>query len=210
MSIPVFEQCGHKTQDVPPSKARRWLNTRPDDWTQVVESDLEQGIRYNRCLLHVEIPYQLLTDTLEATKAPTRRKIHPWLERSEANKAIDAGLVTETDPEKHQLVFTRKGLSVLQSGYAKLLHQDLDRGIELIGAISAILREAAREAAALWESGDRTKSWQDTLQATWKRTNDEVRMPISYDAFRQLPERMIKLLITVEPRTAERLLSKAL
>ena len=229
MSIPVYEMCNHKTQDIAPSKARHFLNTQPDHWSEQVPGDLSQGIRFHRCLLHVAVPYQLLADTLDATHAPTRRKIHPWLERDTAEAAIKAKLLASTSDD-HKLVFTERGHTTLQHAYAKLLQHDIDRGLEVVGAFVNILRDAARDAATARADGalhehdahddgqtptadSHPPSWQCMLKDVWTRI-DERAMPIPYDVFQQrlrdVPERLIKLLIHVEPGTAERLLREAL
>lgn len=208
MSIPVYERCGHKTQDISPAKARYFV--RSQAMHMVVDDQLDQGVQLDRCLQHVDIPYQLLADILTATQAPTRRRIHPWLEQITANAAVAAGLLVSTEQD-HQLAFTDRGQVVLQQAYAKLLHRDLDRGIELMGAFTSILRNAVRDAHATWTGAEAPQSWRDTLQAAWDHMEG---MPAPYQVFRNhlgaVPERMVGLLVQVDPRNAERLLREAL
>lgn len=206
MSIPVFERCDHKVRDVSPAKAQHWLRTKPSEYVPKVDGHLDQGLQLTRCLIHIDIPYDLVAATLAATQAPTRRRIHPWLEEDTAEAIIRADLATRTDQD-HHLVFTAKGREALQYTYAHLLHEDLDRGLELLGAFTSVLRDAVR--ATPWASGE--QSWQKTLQTAWEGATT---MPAPYQEFRDhlkgVPEKMVKFLVHVEPWTAERLLREAL
>lgn len=208
MSIPVFEHCGHKIRDISRSKAQHWLRTKPEV-IEKVEGYLEHGLQLDRCLRYIAIPYENLAVTLAATQAPTRRRIHPWLERETAEAIIAAQLAIPTDND-HQLALTAKGQTVLQHTYAKLLHQDLDRGIELMGTLVSVLRDAVREAGPVLDAHE-SRSWKDTLQAAWDETTD---IPAPYDVFRDqladVPARMMKFLVHIEPHTAERLLQTPL
>lgn len=208
MSIPVFEQCGHRTQTVSPSKARRWLSTRPADWQPVNEDDLDRGIIYYQCLVRVDIPTALLAAIVTNTQAPTRRRIHPWINQKTLSQAVKAELLEDPKDGLHGVALTDKGQQVLQTAYRKLLYKDIDRGLELMGAFASLFRDAARARSAAADD----QPWDDAIQAAWE-TLDEKDMPLPYDVFahrlHDVPARMLKTFLYVEPAAAERLLDAA-
>ena len=199
MSIPVYEHCGHLVRRVAPSKAKHWVQVQSA--SERVPGVLAQGVQLPYCQYYVEIPYAALQDILARTQAPTRRLIHPWIDQAVIARAMRAGLV-QSAAEDHHVRFTDRGLAVLQSTYAKLLRQDLDRGLELVAVLAGALRGAVRDTRPDLGS----LPWTAAAHAALQRVDS--RWPGAAAYFRAMPEVLVRRLIHFEPYTVDRMLNE--
>lgn len=212
MSIPVYEACGHQIRMVTPSKAKHLLAKK--DHTENAQThmrlkdgrNLDQGLISDKCIQHIEVPYAVLAATLSRTQAPTRRRVHPWVDKTIVDDLRAADLVQPTAGDDHHFTLTTNGIEVLQRTYDKLLHRDLERGFELV----AVLAEAIR--GELWDRRNATADhnpaadipWSAVADAALQRVNQK--WPDAKPYFQTVPALLVRRFIHFDPYTVERLL----
>lgn len=198
MSIPVYEACGHQIQRVTPSKAKHWRAKNPHIQPKV-EGDWDQGLVLDSCLYYIEIPYAVLAETLSRSHAPTRRCIHPWLDKAVVDDILTARLAQPTAVD-HHVQLTVLGIDVLQTTYAKLLRRDLADGFELVSLLAGELHADLRHTIADPDPDPWTVFANQALQHL-----DQKRPGVGR-YFHDLPWIMMRRLHQFDPYTAERLL----
>lgn len=197
MSIPVYEKCGHQILAITPSKARHWRHTNPRIQPKV-EGNWDQGMTIDTCQIYIQIPWDLLEETLSRTQAPTRRRIHPWIDKAIAKQIGEAGLACTGDDD-HHMQLTERGVEVLQNTYAKLLRRDLERGFELMAVLTDALRTKM-----LYVAGP-ADSW-TTVADQALQCVDGV-LPGAGRYLRDVPSILVRRLEQFDPYTTERLLN---
>ena len=213
MSIPVYEACGHQIRMVTPSKAKHLLATNhhtENGQTHVRRKDadnFDQGLIMDKCLQYIEVPYDVLVATLSRTHAPTRRRVHPWVDKTVVDDLRAARMVQPSAVDDHHFSLTDHGITVLQSTYAKLLHRDLERGFELVAVLADAMRGELlelRHAASGHNADIEAAPWTAVASEALQRV--ETRWPGATPYFHTVPGLLVRRLIQFDPYTVERLL----
>ena len=203
MSIPVYEACGHQIRTVTPSKARYLCDYNPQLRRKDIDN-LDQGLVLDTCIQHIAIPYEVLAATLSRTQAPTRRRVHPWVDKTVVDDLRATRMVQPSAEDDHHFHLTPHGILVLQSTYAKLLHRDLDRGFELVAVLADAMRGALRDEAVSHHADPEPIPWTTVADEALQRV--ETRWPGAEPYFRRVPDLLVRRLLQFEPYTVEHLL----